>query len=110
MFAQYTAGMDRIFGKRAKAIAAEISVAGTLGAIANIDRTYHPSILEEVSSAIDVVRLEVNPIKTGHLIARTVSLNEPLVLGGIGALTAVLVYSAEKRKKTLRKPQLPRTG
>lgn len=96
-------GMERPrLGIKAKAIAAGIAVAGGLWGVAQIDKANHPYIMEGISGLEDAFRAEFGPNDRGHMIARVVTLNEPLVLGGVLVATSSAVFVAEKRRK---KPQ-----
>lgn len=89
-------------GIKAKAIAAGIAVAGGLWGVAQIDKASNPYIMEGISGLEDAFRAEFGLNDRGHMIARVVTLNEPLVLGGVLVATSSVVFVAEKRKK---KPQ-----
>lgn len=89
-------------GIKAKAIAAGIAVAGGLWGVAQIDKASNPYLMENISSLEDAFRAELGLNDRGHMIARVVTLNEPLVLGGVLVATSSAVYIAEKRRK---KPQ-----
>ena len=89
-------------GIKTKAIAAGLAMAGGLWTVAQIDRASNPFIMENISGLSDVITAEVSLNDRGHMIARVVTLNEPLVLGGVLVTTSSVVFVAEKRKK---KPQ-----
>lgn len=89
-------------GIKARAIAAGLAVAGGLWGVAQIDRANHPFLMENISGLEDAFRAEVGLNDRGHMIARVVTLNEPLVLGGVLVATSSVVFVAQTRRK---KPQ-----
>ncbi len=89
-------------GIKAKAIAAGLVVSGGLWGVAQIDKASNPFIMENISDLGDVITAEFNPNNKGHMIARVVTLNEPLVLGGVLVATSSVVFVAQNRRK---KPQ-----
>lgn len=89
-------------GIKAKAIAAGLVVSGGLWGVAQIDKASNPFIMENISDLGDVIAAEFNPNNKGHMIARVVTLNEPLVLGGVLVATSSVVFIAQNRRK---KPQ-----
>lgn len=89
-------------GIKARAIAAGLAVSGGLWGVTQIDRATYPFFMENISSLGDIATAEFNPNDRGHIIARVVTLNEPLVLGGVLVATSSVVFVAEKCRK---KPQ-----
>jgi len=93
-------GMERPrLGIKTKAIAAGIAAAGGLWGVAQIDRANHPYIMEGILGLEDAFKAEVGLNDRGHMIARVVTLNEPLVLGGTLIATSSVVYITSRRKK-----------
>lgn len=96
-------GMERPrLGIKAKAIAAGIAVSGGLWTVAQIDRASNPFIMENISGLSDVITAEVSLNDRGHMIARVVTLDERLFLGGVFVATSSVVFVAQNRRK---KPQ-----